>query len=75
MLCDARSNEPFLGNSRANDNDWSCWATGTKCSGINYQPAGQAELVKAVRSTGATNVILMGGMAWSNDLSHWYAIA
>ena len=64
-------NEPFLGGSQAKANDWVCWRNGTHCSGVGYQPAGQAEIVKAVRATGATNVILMGGMAWSNDLSHW----
>jgi endoglucanase len=30
-----------------------------------------ATLIESVRSTGATNVILIGGMAWSNDLSQW----
>ena len=34
-----------------------------------------AELIVAVRSTGATNVILLGGMAWSNDLSLWLEFA
>jgi hypothetical protein len=28
-------------------------------------------LVNAVRGTGATNVIMLGGLAWSNDLSQW----
>lgn len=32
---------------------------------------GMATLIESVRSTGATNVILIGGMAWSNDLSQW----
>ena len=28
-------------------------------------------LVDAVRSTGADNVIMLGGLAWANDLSQW----
>ena len=68
-------NEPFLGNSDAKAKDWICWANGTQCSGIHFQPAGQAELLQSVRATGASNVVLMGGMAWSNDLSHWLEYA
>jgi hypothetical protein len=30
-------------------------------------------LVSAVRSTGATNVIMVGGLSWANDLSSWLA--
>ena len=69
-------NEPFPGGGSASTKDWQCWATGS-CSGtdVKFQAAGQQELVKAVRSTGATNVILMGGMAWSNDLTHWLDFA
>ncbi len=29
------------------------------------------DLVNAVRSTGAKNVILIGGLSYSNDLSEW----
>lgn len=64
-------NEPFPGHGNAKSKDWRCWSDGTQCSGLKFQPAGQAELLHAVRATGATNVVLMGGMAWSNDLSHW----
>ena len=28
-------------------------------------------LINAVRGTGATNVVMAGGPAWANDLSHW----
>lgn len=68
-------NEPFLGYSNVKDDDWICWANGTRCSGLAYQPAGQAEIIKAIRGTGASNVILMGGMTWSNDLSRWLEYA
>ena len=33
--------------------------------------AGYQQMLDAVRATGATNVVLMGGTAWSNDESWW----
>jgi endoglucanase len=62
-------NEPFPGGGSAKTQDWETWRNGSSTW------AGQAQLVRAVRSTGARNVILMGGMAWSNDLSHWLEYA
>ena len=46
---------------------------GGTCTGIGYQVAGMQSLVNAVRATGATNVIMVGGLAWTNDLSQWLA--
>jgi hypothetical protein len=57
-------NEPF-GIS------WSCWRDGGNCSSFNV--AGMQTLVNSVRATGASNVILAGGLDWSNDLSQWNA--
>jgi hypothetical protein len=68
-------NEPFLGNSRPSDDDWRCWSNATNCKGLSFQPAGQRELLQAIRATGAKNVVLMGGMTWSNDLSKWLQYA
>jgi endoglucanase len=33
--------------------------------------AGYQQMLNAVRATGATNVVLMGGTAWSNDETWW----
>ena len=66
-------NEPFAGNSQASLADWSCWRDGGTCADVSYPVAGMQTLVNSVRQTGATNVILLGGMAWSNDLTQWLA--
>jgi hypothetical protein len=61
-------NEPFI-------TDWSCWANGGTCAtdktGTSYQTAGMADLIKAVRDTGAQNVVILGGLGYSSDFSHW----
>ena len=51
---------------------WQCWLHGgSHCVGIGYRVAGMQTLVNAVRSTGASNVIMLGGLEWSNDLTGW----
>jgi len=50
---------------------WTCWRDGGSCSGASYTVAGMQSLVDAVRATGATNVIMAGGLAYANDLSQW----
>ncbi|HTZ30444.1 MAG TPA: cellulase family glycosylhydrolase [Streptosporangiaceae bacterium] len=53
---------------------WQCWLNGgSDCVGISYAVAGMQTLVNAVRSTGASNVIMLGGLAWANDLTQWLA--
>lgn len=52
---------------------WACWRDGGTCPGISYAVAGFQSLVTAVRATGATNVIFVGGLAYSNDLTQWLA--
>ncbi|GES03529.1 hypothetical protein Acor_55950 [Acrocarpospora corrugata] len=52
---------------------WACWKNGGTCPGISYQVAGFQSLVSTVRATGATNIIMIGGLAYSNDLTQWLA--
>ena len=54
------------------DVSWTCWRDGGDC-GIGYQVAGMQTLVNTVRATGATNPVLIGGLAYANDLSSWLA--
>jgi endoglucanase len=57
--------------------DWSCWVNGCAISGdmgtdhhyYSYQGVGMQKLVETIRATGATNLILVGGLNWGYDLS------
>ena len=63
-------NEPYI-------TSWPCWFHGCQASyGLNgtnvyYQTAGMRQLVQAVRSTGATTPLMLGGLAYSSDDSLW----
>src|SRR5258708_28805173 len=66
-------NEPYP--DQANHNiaaGWRCWLHGGgDCAGFSDNVAGMPTLVSAGRSTGADNVIMLGGPTRSNDLSPW----
>lgn len=66
-------NEPFPDNNSDTPEAWRCWRDGGTCSGMSFQAAGMQELVDAVRSTGATNVIMVGGVQYAATLSGWLA--
>lgn len=55
------------------DVSWSCWRDGCTV-GSDFHPwraAGMQDLVNAVRSTGATNILMLGGLEWSGDIRRW----
>jgi hypothetical protein len=72
-------NEPFPDRNRDTDAGWQCWRDGcmanlsvpTGGTPATYQAAGLQMLVDAVRSTGSTNVLLLGGLQYSNALTQW----
>ena len=42
-----------------NVSDWTCWLVGgNNCGGANFDVAGMAQMLKAVRSAGASNVVV-----------------
>ena len=64
-------NEPFPDSNQDTMAAWTCWRDGGTCPGQSYAAAGMQELVTAVRNAGAENVILLGGVQYSNALSRW----
>ncbi len=64
--------EPSPGSNRDTPAAWRCWRDGgSSCHGLSFQAAGMQELVNTVRAAGASNVILLGGVQFANDLSQW----
>ena len=65
-------NEPYASRATGDTTSgWQCWLNGGTCAGIGYQVAGMQSMVNAVRSTGASNVLMLGGEEYSNDLTGW----
>jgi endoglucanase len=58
------------------DISWDCWEVGCEAHDEwfgDYQATGMQQLVETVRSAGAKQPILLGGLDWSRDLSGWLA--
>jgi endoglucanase len=66
-------NEPYPDNNQASEAAWTCWRDGGTCAGVAFTAAGMQELVTAIRSVGAKNLILLGGVQWAGSLSGWAA--
>lgn len=66
-------NEPYPDSNRDTTAAWQCWRDGGTCPGTTFQAAGMQELVTVVRETGATNIIMLGGLRYANALSRWLA--
>jgi endoglucanase len=66
-------NEPYpeRATGATTQEGWHCWRYGGTCTGISYRVAGMQTLINAIRSTGATNVIMLGGLEYANDLQGW----
>jgi len=66
-------NEPYPDSGRDTVAAWRCWRYGGACPGVSFKAAGMQDLVRAVRRTGARNVIMLGGVQYANSLSQWLA--
>jgi endoglucanase len=74
-------NEPFPDGNKNSTAAWTCWRDGCTANlsvatgqpAMTYQAAGFQSLVTAIRGTGAPNLILLGGVQYSNTLAMWAA--
>ncbi len=80
-------NEPYSPAANGNSSlvvSWSCWLDGgcpvpvanqdgTIDDSDTYTAVGMQAVVDAIRATGATQPIVLGGLSYANDLSGWLA--
>ncbi len=65
-------NEPYASRATGSTaTGWQCWENGGTCAGIGYPVAGMQSMVNAVRSTGANNILMLGGEEYANDVTDW----
>ncbi|EGC36482.1 hypothetical protein DICPUDRAFT_47102 [Dictyostelium purpureum] len=62
-------NEPYpFGNEWESDEAWACWRDGENC-GLDYPTTGLSQLLEAVRSTGAKNIVLLSGIQYATSFT------
>ena len=69
-------NEPYPNGNTDSAASWKCvldGSAGGTCTHLKYQAAGMQQLVNAVRATGSSNVIMVGGPQYAGDLDQWKA--
>jgi hypothetical protein len=78
-------NEPFINPwFSPPEGQWAAWLNGTTVPYYNtggtpysiyenWQSVGMQALVNAVRATGATNVVMCGGVGYAGDMQGWLA--
>jgi aryl-phospho-beta-D-glucosidase BglC (GH1 family) len=64
-------NEPYPDGNSDTAAAWSCVLNGGACSGVNFTAAGMQEMTNAVRNTGATQPILIGGPQYAGVVDQW----
>jgi len=65
-------NEPYPDNNNWNSvAGWTCWRDGGNGCNVGYDVAGMQLLTTTVRNTGARNIIMLGGLAYSNSVAQW----
>jgi hypothetical protein len=67
-------NEPYPSNNQSSPGAWSCLLVGcleASQQHVSYHAAGMQALVNTVRATGATNVVLVGGIQWAGTINAW----
>jgi hypothetical protein len=73
-------NEPHPDSNRNSTAAWTCVRDGGVCPGVTwkghpYTAAGSQEMLDAVRGSGATNPVMVGGPQYAGDVDRWLEFA
>jgi endoglucanase len=66
-------NEPHPDSNRNTTAAWACVKNGGSCAGVPFIAAGMQELVDAVRATGNSQPLLIGGPQYAGMVDQWLA--
>ncbi|HTW21090.1 MAG TPA: cellulase family glycosylhydrolase [Mycobacteriales bacterium] len=69
-------NEPWPMNQSLSSSAWKCWRDGgcvlhSQNGPLMYTAVGMNQLIQAVRSAGARNIVLVGGLNFASSLGEW----
>lgn len=62
-------NEPYPDSASNSSAAWQCWLNGGTCPGVSFPAAGMQEILNTIRATGATNLILLGGVNYAGHIT------
>ncbi|HLQ14067.1 MAG TPA: cellulase family glycosylhydrolase [Steroidobacteraceae bacterium] len=77
-------NEPYFWWLSPGESEWPVWRDGGTITqyvtganpyqlSFSWHSAGMQQMLLAVRATGATNIVIAGGVNWCGDMSGWLA--
>ncbi len=66
-------NEPHPDTNHDTTAAWTCVRDGGTCPGVTFTAAGSQEMLNAIRNTGATNVVMVGGPQYAGVVDQWTA--
>jgi endoglucanase len=69
-------NEPWPNSQSLSTASWLCWRNGgckltSQNGGASYTAVGMNQLIHAVRSAGARNIVIVGGLNFASSLADW----
>jgi hypothetical protein len=64
-------NEPYPDSNNDTTAAWTCVLNGGTCPGVPFVAAGMQEMTNAVRATGATQPLMIGGPQYAGVVDQW----
>jgi hypothetical protein len=64
-------NEPYPDNNKDTTAAWTCVRDGGTCTGVSFTAAGMQEMLTSLRSSGATQPVMIAGPQYAGVLDRW----